>query len=206
MKYSKKATSIIEVMVVLMLVVTWVVWMYKVYWNSQNLSTSTGNKIQAIQIAREWIEAMKNIRDTNWIKFGADITNCWNTFNYNSNCVNNAAENDIAPASYIIYQSVDNNWKLASKTTWNFSSTTYRNDFKVFIDSNWFYTQSWSSVESKPLFTREIKVQYFEEDGITIWNSNEPKMEVTSLVQWVDSSSSVPHKVEFTTLLTNWKK
>jgi len=79
---TKKATSIVEVMVIMLILVTWIVWMYKVYSESENLSTSTKNKITAIQIAREWIEAMKNIRDTNWILFSTNTENCWNTLNY----------------------------------------------------------------------------------------------------------------------------
>jgi hypothetical protein len=205
---TKKATSIVEAMVVLLIVVSWVVWMYQVFWNSQKLSNSTGNKIQAIQMAREGIEAMKNIRDTNWILFWSDTPNCWNVLNYNNSCVwDNSTTNDISAWSYRIYQNTDNKWKIKSETTANFSKSTYRNNFRVWLDSNWFFTQSWAVTEIKPLFTREIKIKYLE-DWETAWfqNSNEQKMEVISLVQWADNSSTKVHKVEFTSILTNWKK
>jgi len=81
---------------------------------------------------------------------------------------------------------------------------------KVWIDSDWFYTQSWAIKEITPIFTREIKIEYID-DGRTpnefsIKPTNEQKMKIYSIVQWVDSSSSKPHKVEFSTILTNWKK
>ena len=55
--------------------------------SSQKFSNATGNRIEAIQIARDGLEAMTNIRDTNWILYGADPENCWNTMNYSGSCV-----------------------------------------------------------------------------------------------------------------------
>ena len=205
----KKATSVIEAIVVLFIVVSWVVWMYQVFWSSQKLSNSTANKIQAIQIAREWIEAMKNIRDTNWILYSSDTVNCWNVDNYENNCVwdSNTTYDikNITGKSYIIYQKSDNRWYLESKTAHvdNYKDSWYRTNFEVFTDSNWFFTQTWilnsTKFKIKPLFTREIKISYTN-------NSNDPKMEVISLVKWVDLSSNKPHKVRFKSILTNWKK
>jgi hypothetical protein len=51
------------------------------------MSNNLDMKIQAIQIAREGIEAMTNIRDTNWKMLSTDNKNCWNTLNYDTNCV-----------------------------------------------------------------------------------------------------------------------
>lgn len=195
----KKATSIIEAVVILWIVVTWIVWMFKVYDNSQKLSSSTSNKIQAIQISREWIEAVKNIRDTNWILFSSDNKNCWNVKDYNNSCVwDNNTTYDIWSWSYKIFQNSDNRWYLSKKTTseTSFTKTDYRNEMKVWLDSNWFFTQTWAVTEIKPLFTREIKISYPETS----------KMQVISKVQWKDLSSNRQHKVEFKSILTNWKK
>ena len=203
---TKKATSVIEAMVVLLIVVSWVVWMFQVFWNSQKLSNSTANKIQAIQIAREGIEWVKNIRDTNWILFSSDTANCWNVFEYNNSCVwDNSTTYDIPTKSYIIYQKSDNRWHLEQKNTETSFNQDYRYRFKVWLDSNWFFTQSWAVTELKPLFTREIQISYLKADN-SAWNSNDPKMQVKSIVQWKDLSSNKPHKVEFTSILTNWKK
>jgi hypothetical protein len=61
--------------------------MYQIFTNSSHLSNSTTNKIQAIQIAKQGIEAVTNIRDTNWLRFSSDYPNCWNAYNYNNNCI-----------------------------------------------------------------------------------------------------------------------
>ena len=201
--------------------------MYSVFNESQQLSGTTANKIQAIQIAREWIEAMKNIRETNWVLFSSDTANCWNNLSDTSECVGKDPEiyvnSDIQHnASYKIYQNPSTNrWTLIEKswavTQTLYSEPEYRWEFEVFYDSDWFYTQSWTlndiNKPLKPIFTREIKITYLNDWEWTnhlgttpARPSNEEKMEVTSLVQWSDSSSTKPHKVEFTTVLSNWKK
>ena len=201
----KKATSVIEAMVVLLIVVTWVIWMFQVFWNSQKLSASTANKIQAIQIAREGIEAIKNIRDTNWILFSSDTKNCWNVNEYKNECVWDSSTNydikNIPNKSYIIYKKSDNRWYLENKTADSdkYKNPWYRNIFKVWLDSDWFFTQTWAITEIKPLFTREIAISYDTD-------SNDETMEVNSIVYWKDLASNRPHKVQFKAILTNWKK
>gem|GEM_PF-5726450 len=53
MKKSKKATGIAEAMVVMMVILTGVTGMYKIYSASVRLEAGTTNKIKAIQIAKE---------------------------------------------------------------------------------------------------------------------------------------------------------
>jgi len=207
MKKSQKATSIIEAIVVLLVITTWVTWMYTIFNRSLLLSTSTNNKIQAIQIAKQWIEAFTNIRDSNWIRFSSDNRDCWNTLNYNSNCLwQNNTTYDIPTWSYIIYRSSNNSWLLDSKTSGTYWAWTYTADYRVGLN-NWIYTQTWTLNNLFPVYTREIQISYLQVDWITAWvDSDEPKLKVKSLVQWVDSSSNTPHKIIFEEILSNWKK
>lgn len=188
-------------MVTLLIITVWIVWVFTIYSNSRKLSDTTKYRIEAIEIAREGIEAMKNIRDTNYLALGSDTVNCWNTFNYNWNCVwitSPYTSTDISSWSYIIYQdSLSNRWLLSWTTTWNYSESAYRNNFKIKKDSNWFYTQSGWIVDLKPIFTREIQISYPS-------SSNDSKMDVKSLVQWADSSGT--HKVDLVLELHNRKK
>jgi len=207
MKTSKKATSIVEAMVVMLIVTIWVVWMYKIFFNSSSLIDSTKNKIRAMSIAREGIEAMTNIRDTNWLTLWSDYKNCWNTYNYNSACVWNTTNTDIPNWSwwYIIYKDTDNRWELKNYTTWNYTTSTYRNNYKVWLSWSWFYTQTWTTTNLKPVFTREIKINYIDTNWTTPPDSNDEKMKITSLVQWSDRSSKNVHKIRFEKILSNWK-
>ena len=210
MKNLKKATSIAETIVIMFIITTWLIWMYKIFWESKKLLVVTKNRIEAIQIAREWIEAMINIRNTNWLLYSADSKNCWNTLNYANNCIGNTRystqsnSTDIAIWSYIIYKMVNNRWVIMSRNSGSYNSSVYRDDFEVSRDSDLFYTQTWW-ISFKPLFTREIKVNYLDTDANDLVNSNDEKMRVVSIVRWKDNSSSKPYKVELETILSNWK-
>jgi hypothetical protein len=81
----------------------------------------------------------------------------------------------------------------------NFSDTNSRNIYKIWFDKDWFYTGSWIVKELKPIFTREIRVNYDTD-------SNDEKIHITSSVIWMDSNSTSPHEVSLNTTLTNWKK
>jgi hypothetical protein len=213
MKNNNRGTSIIEVIVSMVILVMWIIWTYQIYFRTMHLSESSKNRLTAIEIAREWIEAVTNIRDTNWLNYWADYKNCWNVLNYNTACVNdNSTTYDILDWSYYIFKDSDNKWKLLSWwwTSWVFSDINYRNKFQIHINWNWFYMQYWwvTTTDKKisPLFTREIKISYPEDTDLVWWiNSNDEKMQVVSLVQWIDSSTTKVQKVELTTILSNRK-
>lgn len=196
MKNTKKATSIVEAIIVLLIIVTWITWLYNIFNESTKLSNTTKNRIEAIEIAREGIEAMKNIRDTNWLIYGSDTINCFNTLNYEPNCVWWWWTKIWDNKSYKIYQNKsDFKWYLDEKSTWSFSNITYRDNFRVYKDSDWYYTQSGSI--DKTIFTREIKVSY---------SGGNDLMDVKSVVHWTDSSKKGSHKVELDSLISNWKQ
>ncbi len=208
MKINKKASSMIEAIVITLIITMWMVWMFKIYTESIKLSIATKNRIIAIQIAREWIEAMESIRWSNWILYSSDYKNCWNTLNYNWSCINNAwIWTDIQNnTSYVLKNDPSNRWILEEKPgLWSdYTDSLYRTDFRVKKDANGFYTQSWW-IDFNPVFTREIKIEYIDTNlGAT--NSNDEKMLVSSIVQRLDYSSSKPHKIKLETILSNWKE
>ncbi|NDK09853.1 hypothetical protein GW846_03680 [Candidatus Gracilibacteria bacterium] len=211
MKYDLKATSIIEAMVVLLIVVTGIIGVYGLLNSSQRLANSTGNRIEAISIARDGLESFSNIRDTNWIRFSADTRNCWNVLNYNINCLGNSTTTydirSLANQSYSIYRNAQNQFELSLKSNLgDFDTPSYRNDFKVQKDARGFYTQS-GGVDINPLYTREIIVEYIEDtNSDASINSNDAKMRVSSLVQWRDVGNENIKTLTLQTVLTNWYK
>lgn len=210
MKKSKLWTSIAEALVVMMIVVTGVVWMYNILIKSQRFSRETWNRIIATQIAREWLEAMINIRDTNAILFAWDMQNCWNVRNYNNLCMwaNNATYDIAHQAYYTIFKDTDNRWKLSTQIApaipplwyWN---AGYRSTFQILYDANNMYTQgTWTTF--KPLFTRKIYTEYIDTNGGAA-DTTDQKLKVTSTVEWSDSSASQPQSLVLETILSNWK-
>lgn len=198
MKKSQLWSSIIEVMIVLMIIVVGIVGTYQIFSQSQKFAQSTENRIQAISIAREWIEALTNIRDTNWLLYSANTQNCWFTLNYDSSCITTTGKYPPA-GSYIVYKDANNRWQLISKPSGNFSSATYRNDFTVYLDTNGLYNQT-GSTRTNPAFTREIKISY--PDTIPYQKAN-----IESVVSWTDASKENGNlEIKLQTTLTNWKK
>lgn len=199
MKKSFHGTSIAEAIILTLIISVGIFGMYNIYDRSVKLSNTTQNRIQAISIAREWIEAVTNIRDTNWRNFSANNKNCWNTFNYDGSCI--VTNVDIATGSYIISQDASSRWILTSRPTGNYSSGTYRTNFWIRLDANGLYTQSWGTAMTGTLFTREIQISYPSDAGTPA-----EKMNIKALVYWSDSSKSSAQKIELETQLTNWKK
>ncbi|MDP5039080.1 MAG: hypothetical protein NWP80_01380 [Candidatus Gracilibacteria bacterium] len=203
MKFNKKGTTIVEAIIVLLIVTTGVVGAFEIYKKSSNLTISTQNRLQAIDIASEGIEALTNIRDTNWLVFAANRDNCWNTLNYNNNCLTATNQTpNISAGNYIINKNIDNRWILTryNQTNFDYTNTTYRNYFIVKKDTNGFYIQG-SGDDFNPVFTREIKISY----PSTPTHPRE-KMIVESIVKWQDNTSKNHYEVKLETTLSNWIK
>ena len=215
MKKSKVATSIAEALVVLTIIVLWLTWIYNIYSKSMDLTIAVENKIQAIQIAREWIEAVTNIRDTNWLVFTSDPNNCWKTLNYNDICVwesDPLSRIDINDGSYRVYRNADNRWELDWwwAISWDYSNTPYREFYKIRLDSNWLYTQDWTWTDFNPVYTREIQVTTIN-NGTT--DPNTWALYYTQAFEWLMIKSIVywseewrVRNVSLETIITNYKK
>jgi len=164
----------------------------------------TENNIKAINLAREWIEWMTNIRDTNWMRFSSDRWNCWKTKDYNGLCINDTSFAwIIGDWSYILY--IRNGaWYLSgiSTTPYTTNWTAYSKAFKVSLDDTGFWTQTGittttlcnSQTQTGCLspFTREITVKLVGTGTINI----------QSIVRWQGKRM---RNVTLETVLTNWK-
>lgn len=208
MKSNKSWTTIIEAIIAMFIIIVWTIWVYTIYAKSQKISISVENRVKAISIAREWIEVIQNIRDTNWVLFWADSKNCWNVKDYEINCLwDNVWTHKIPAWSYKIIKDVDNRWKLIdlTSTTWNYDDQTFRDTFVVNVDADWLYTQSWWA-QFKPLFTRKIEISYIDTNSSGIGDKLDEKMLVKSIVSWWDNSKVWFYTVTLENLLTNWKE
>ncbi len=208
-------STLMEVIAVLGIVSLGVISAYSIIGSWRKLSAHTENTIKAINIARDGMEGLIVIRNTNWVKFSSDRTNCWNTLNSNVNCIGNPFPSaaQIGTGSYIIYNEAGI-WTLSgivadtlapedSKTNW----TGYRSKYKVFIDGEGYASQTgtyateckWAtSTGCISRFARELYINY---TGTGIMN-------ISSIVKWYDQAftgSAVYKQVILNTELTNWK-
>lgn len=205
MQFSKKATSLIEAIIIMTIVSFGVIWVYDFFISSEKLAQTTNERIKAIQISREWLEGITNIRNTNWLLYGADYQNCWNVQSYRIDCIGNTTFTyDIRAWSYIIRQDSENRWHLDWITSafWAYPEQSYRDEFWVQIGTDGFYNQQ-TTPFANPIYTRQIIISYPEDtnsDGNA--DSNDDKMLIRSLVQWDVADT---YKVELTQTLSNWK-
>jgi hypothetical protein len=82
--------------------------------NSLRNMNSSKSRVVAVNIAREGIEAMRNIRDTNWLKFSSQRRGCWNHMPVpNPDVCDGDPLNSIQPGNYIVYKDMDFRWRLA---------------------------------------------------------------------------------------------
>lgn len=204
---NKRGNSIIEIMVVVIILTTGIIGTYGILNSGQRLSITSENRIKAINIAREWIEAVENIRDTNWIKFSSDYEHCWRVKDYNPLCIWDTTSAYIFPAwSYLLVQN-GTLWSLSGTIIPSPTYSIYRDQFRIYLDNKGLSTSSWSTAlplcnsttntNCQSIFTREIKIN----------NPDADRLKVNSIVTWVDSSkTTAPYTINLETVLTNWKK
>lgn len=194
--------TMVELMAALGILSLWITALLQTLGWGIRYANDTENNIKAINIAREWVESVINIRDTNWLRFSSDRTNCWIVKDYDATCIWDTTPPEIASGSYTV---VGLNWAwylswavsgINPITNWN----TYKQVFKVWIDSAWFFTQTWVSTiacswklqkNCLTIFTREVNV--------TVTPGN---MLIQSIARW---NQERPRSVIIQTNITNWK-
>lgn len=205
----KKGSTMIELIVMMAMMALGISSMLWVIGSGVDFAKNTEDNIKAINLAREGIEWMRNLRDTNWLRFSSDKENCWKSLNYDGSCIgNNAFLNTVSSGSYIVYLT---NWAwflsgtLAFPTfNWSTDWTNYRTIYQTWLDTNGYFSQTgsipWSTCSSNTqtgcltIFTREIR--------ITIPGSDTGTLNISSIVRWWWKWH---HEVQLDTTLTNWK-
>ena len=80
--------------------------------NSLRNMTNAKSRVIAVNIAREGIESMRNIRDTNWLLYSDRRRDCWNHNTSLGLCDPNSPT-PITPGTYVVYRRDNDTWQLA---------------------------------------------------------------------------------------------
>ncbi|QQR83895.1 type II secretion system protein [Candidatus Peregrinibacteria bacterium] len=169
------------------------------------------NRVVAVNLAREGIEGMRDIRDTNWLRYSNKKRECWNHDPSVSPC---NGGNPILPGNYVIYRDSNNEWKLGptlvpnppnpdidatqlnlidfDPATDNDGDGNNANDLDVFNHSA--ITGSLGEGQTPlqiPLFHRTLTLEYMDDAGIPPANpaaltDSDNRMIVRSRVTWND--------------------
>jgi type II secretory pathway pseudopilin PulG len=206
--FNKNGSTMLELIVMMAIMgigissMLWVVetWSY--------FAKDTEDNIKAINLAREWIEWVTTLRNTNWQRFSSDKINCWIVLDYKSNCIwSGSIVPTIWSGSYKLY--IQNGLWYLSGITVNFTDiywtdwNSYRQIYKSWLDDKWFYSQtgltmysSWCTSELQKNcitpFTREITINPISTGAIF----------VKSIVRWKWKRD---REITIDATLTNWK-
>lgn len=205
MKNTKKAFSIIEVLIWIFIFSMWLMSVYMLLQSSININKDNKDRIIASNLAREGIELVRNIRDSNY-----KTTHIWNTINPKITTDLSSDSNLIE--TWVYYKVYNNfNWNI-----WDFPVKMRKiQDFWEWVDflskmesyrlcldakNRYTYDCNWNK---KTMFYRYIRF-----DDIDYTDSWEAKhmtdsYKVTSKVFWYDAWL---HSTDIKTIITDYKK
>jgi hypothetical protein len=198
---SRRAMTLLEIMGMMFIVSVWLLTVWQITHSGQRLADNTENRIKAINLAREWLEAVTNIRDTNWIKFPGGKERCWNVLDYETDCMNSTNKPRLS-GSYIPY---------LSGSLWYVNIATNTTNTGVYMNGSGFPYQTSATLPSTTprctvdtltgCVTRFSRTVTVSPDGNNA--SSASGMTVTATITWRDQQE---HSVTLSTYLTNWSE
>lgn len=206
MKNIKKAFSIIEIIIWIFVFSLGISAIYMVISSSLDLNIYNKNQIIAWNLAREWIELVRNIRDSNYVTYhkwnqkspNLDYNNPSNFFSTQSYYI---IENDYSEyASFPIKVNDITSvfWEWVSNLEWAMEN------YRLCLDNKKRYTYDCStSWNTKIQFYRYVK---FDEVKYNTWTSTDivnDAYKVTSKVIWY---MKWYHEIQIDTIITDWKR
>ncbi|MCC7356056.1 MAG: prepilin-type N-terminal cleavage/methylation domain-containing protein [Candidatus Doudnabacteria bacterium] len=232
---NQQGQTLIETMVAIFIMVMGIVSALGLALYSLNASTGITKQIVAVGLAREGLEVVKNMRDTNWLKDPVSTT-CYDfvTREKSADCYLgwlNASKGfdfgltkpgDVKSYALNFDATADLPWNLIEKGSGEDSTTLSATLFSLDYDAdalNGFYQPSSSLVAPTSEYFRKVTLEYysttFPYDEI---DGEYPLIIVTSQVWWNDRRCPVRAKapnrndsgdvrclVTLQTYLTNWK-
>jgi len=201
----------IEVLVALTILIVGVVASMRLIGAASITNQLSKERVIATNLAREGIEAVRSIRDTNWLRSAGERRRCWNNASSTSqDC--NAVDLMAHEQSYRIdYNQANYQFELAAtaqpldiKTGTSTDNLPYRMYRDVNTD---IYTHDDASgANDGTLYFRQIYFEYLNDAGTAMTpettEENANVLRVTSTVQWADRG--VVNDVALTTILTDY--
>lgn len=219
----KPAETLIEVIIAIFVVAIGASVATSLITSALQSNSFSRNNLIAINLAVEGLEAVRNIRDTNWLKFSYDKDHCWNMLSQYEQCDQGKL---IQPGYYTIDLDVnlmkwslnDNLTPLDLKKGINIDNNKYLLYFIDFDNSNNADNKGNSSDDHDmyasasaqlPLNgTQGLSSRFYRMIEIFYPDKSSPElaeeMNIISTVQWQERNQI--HRVSLTTKLTNYQK
>ena len=197
-KKNKKAFSIIEILVWIVIFLFWIAWVYSIISSTLNINNYNKNYIIWVNLAREQLELFRNIRDVNFSKIQTfniiDPNNSW-------------CDNDwkcIVFEEWKTYKiSNDFSWtgfpvKVKEWQKFDTKDSNSLKEYQVCLDEEGLYDYCEGMTNKK----KELKIYKFLEVSKVEWYEPSNALKVTSKMVWY---SKKYNEFEVSTIFTNYK-
>ncbi len=215
---SKRAETILEVIAAIFVIAVGSASATSLVVSSLRSNGLSRDNLIAMNLAVEGVEAMRNIRDSNWLRFAYDKDNCWNMKADKTVC----QDSDLIPQSNFspVLDTTTMKWSLgivggagfelnlASGASYNEMYRLAYKDLNLSFNSDGmggtaddmdlYVPKGTANSFGLSKFYRMVSVSYPSGDPTT-----DSQMFVTSLVQWKDAAV---HQVKLVTELSNYQK
>lgn len=190
MKLNKKGETLIEVIAALTSLVLAGIAAMTLIISVMSSTAISKEYLIAQNLAREGIEGVTNIRDTNWLLFPSDKIKCWLDLD-GVNC-----NEFIQTTGYYRLSKNSNKFLLENKAVQAINDINY----KLWLDTNGLYTHTSSgATQPTPTFYRQITFGTVSPD-----TDLKERVKVTVKVYW--ESKSKPTTYELSSILANYEK
>ncbi len=199
---NKKWFSIIEIMIWVFIFSIWIVSVYSLIITTLKLNDYNKNYIIAANLAREQVELVRNIRDSNYSKIQvynqinpsnndhSNVFEYWKYYKIENNFSSNLSSFPVK------VDEINNFWEWESELNWKMQN------YKLCINSDWFYTFDCSSNEKTPFF-RYIKIERVKYNEWWTQEFIDDAFKVYSKVVWY---SKWYNEFELNNIFTDFKR
>ncbi len=206
---NKQAMTIIELMIAIFIFTMWISSVFMILTSAGNINSYNKNFIIASNLAREQVELIRNIRDTNYSKFQR-----WNVLQPQN--TNTTDYNKVFTGSTANLYKIENDFSSTADfhikfKTWSyFSNNDFENkvktldpsidDYRLCLDSGSYVYCEWTTGLKETRFYKYIEIQQLKD---WTWVDIEDSFKINSVVYW---NIKWVHKVEIATILADYKR
>jgi len=204
----------IEVLVSLTILIVGVVASMRLIGAASITNQLSKERVIATNLAREGIEAVRSIRDTNWLRAAGERRRCWNNASSTSQDCGSASLMQHEQSYQVDYDQINHRFQLAALTQVLDLRAGVTGDgslsYHLFRDANTgIYTHdSAGGANKNTLYFRQIYFEYLNDTGTALTTrgiGNEEQanvLRVTATVEWADRG--VVNDVALTTIITDY--
>lgn len=189
-----RGESIIETIITIGIIVVSLVGIMSLFLGTIKLNQSIRERVIAINLAREGMEAVRYIRDTNWLIYSNNRRICWNleSGNCNESGIEGVNDNYLSGYYTIEMNPTDFSWSIQTDNTEDVDLNN-----QLFLKDNFYCHDNTGTFTP---FLRQIEIRYPQESNphVITDKTKDNVIQVISRIKWNN------HEVKLETKLTDF--